>query len=180
MRDGDFNLHKCQFIVPSGMSAYLGKNQKDDLSARSLENTGPRRFLITEMDFSYFDRNGNIPTVWHDTIDHVAKEGRTVQDMSASILSVLSMTDEALDLSLRLALVVFSGKKSLHGWWYCAHRTDAEIKPFFARAISLGADPATWTPCQWVRMPGGLRYIEDALPVRQEIFYFDPFYGKPS
>lgn len=56
-----------------------------------------------------------------------------------------------------LALVVHSGGKSLHGWFFCEGRGDAETRMFFDDAISLGADPATWTRSQFVRMPEGQR-----------------------
>ena len=41
-------------------------------------------------------------------------------------------------------------------------------------AVSLGADPATWTRCQFVRMPDGLRPRAGAWPVRQQVFHFNP------
>ena len=55
------------------------------------------------------------------------------------------------------ALVVHSGGKSLHGWFYCAGQPEEELRKFMRYAVSLGADPATWTRCQLVRLPGGLR-----------------------
>lgn len=39
------------FIVPSPMSARLGKTNAGHLSAHSLANTGPRHYLITEWDW---------------------------------------------------------------------------------------------------------------------------------
>jgi hypothetical protein len=41
-------------------------------------------------------------------------------------------------------------------------------------AVMLGADPATWTRCQFVRMPNGLRRRPKAFGVRQPVFYFNP------
>ena len=48
MRGG---LATQQYIVPSPMSAVTGLNQDNEASERCLDNTGPRRFLITEFDF---------------------------------------------------------------------------------------------------------------------------------
>ena len=50
-----------------------------------------------------------------------------------------------------LALVVHSGSKSLHGWFYCAGVAEEKVLRFFRYAVSLGADRATWTRCQLVR-----------------------------
>ncbi len=70
-----------------------------------------------------------------------------------------------------LVLVVFSAKKSLHGWFACRGANEATQKQFFSAAVRLGADPATWTRCQLVRMPDG--YRPDAK-ARQSVLYFAP------
>ena len=69
-----------------------------------------------------------------------------------------------------LVMVVHSGNKSLHGWFYCAGDPDSAFERFFSYAVSLGADPATWTCCQLVRMPDGQR--DNGRP--QRVVYFDP------
>jgi hypothetical protein len=56
-----------------------------------------------------------------------------------------------------LACVVFSGSKSLHGWFYTVGHSDETVESFFSYAVSIGADRATWTRSQFVRMPCGLR-----------------------
>jgi hypothetical protein len=56
-----------------------------------------------------------------------------------------------------LVLVVHSGGKSLHGWFYCAGQPEAALKKFMRYAVTLGADRATWTKSQFVRMPDGTR-----------------------
>lgn len=56
-----------------------------------------------------------------------------------------------------LVCAVHSGNKSLHGWFLVAGEPDDKVERFFRYAVSLGADRATWTPCQFVRMPDGLR-----------------------
>ena len=76
-----------------------------------------------------------------------------------------------------LALVVQSGGKSLHAWFSCADTADETIRRFFAYAVELGADPATWTPCQLVRMPDGMRRRPDGSTVRQFVLYFNPSVG---
>ena len=69
-----------------------------------------------------------------------------------------------------LALAVYSGGKSLHGWFFCERQPEQQVQAFMRYAVSLGADPATWTRNQLVRMPDGTR--DDGE--RQGIYFFDP------
>jgi hypothetical protein len=85
-------------------------------------------------------------------------------------------TDEHAALLLHLAsraplvLAVHSGNKSLHGWFYCAGQPEEKLRRFMEYAVSLGADPATWTRSQFVRMPDGVR----GNGKRQTVFFFNP------
>jgi hypothetical protein len=56
-----------------------------------------------------------------------------------------------------LVLAVHSGGKSLHGWFYVQGQPEEKVRRFFRYAVTLGADPATWTRSQFVRMPDGTR-----------------------
>jgi len=71
-----------------------------------------------------------------------------------------------------LACVAHSGNKSLHGWFYVFLDPEEKVQRFMEYALSLGADPATWTPCQLVRIPDGLRDNGN----RQTVFFFNPNY----
>jgi hypothetical protein len=84
-----------------------------------------------------------------------------------------------------LALVVFSGKRSIHGWFFCEGQPEDKLKRFFDYAVSLGADDALWTRCQFSRLPDGIRpgatgEALDAVGVtrvqagRQAVLYFNP------
>jgi hypothetical protein len=75
-----------------------------------------------------------------------------------------------------LVLVVHSGNKSLHGWFFVCGEPEEKVKRFFRYAVSLGADRATWTRCQFVRMPDGKRENGN----RQRVVYFSakPMEGK--
>lgn len=66
-----------------------------------------------------------------------------------------------------LVCAVHSGGKSLHGWFYVHGQPDVKIEKFFRYAVSLGADHATWTRSQFVRMPDGTRDNGK----RQTVFY---------
>lgn len=69
-----------------------------------------------------------------------------------------------------LALVVDSGGKSLHGWFYCQEMPELDIERLFAWACSLGADRQLWLRSQFVRMPDGLRDNGK----RQRVVFFNP------
>lgn len=69
-----------------------------------------------------------------------------------------------------LAVALSSGGKSLHAWFVAQNRPEETIEKFFRYAVSLGADPATWTRSQFVRMPDGQR--DNGR--RQTVFYFNP------
>jgi hypothetical protein len=70
-----------------------------------------------------------------------------------------------------LALVVHSGGKSIHGWFYCSGQDEEKVlRPFMRYAVSLGADTSTWTKSQFVRMPDGTR--ADGKP--QAVYFFRP------
>lgn len=69
-----------------------------------------------------------------------------------------------------LTMAVHSGGKSMHGWFFCHGQDDAAMRRFMEYAVSIGADDATWTRSQFVRLPSGQR--ENGA--RQNVLYFDP------
>jgi len=86
----------------------------------------------------------------------------SVDDQAAVILH--------LARSAPLALAVHSGGKSVHAWFCCAGQDEHALRRFMESAVALGADPATWTRSQFVRMPDGLR----AAGKRQSILFYNP------
>lgn len=69
-----------------------------------------------------------------------------------------------------LALAVHSGSKSLHGWFFCTGRPEESLLRFMRYAVRFGADRATWTRSQFVRMPDGTR----ESGARQAVYFFNP------
>jgi hypothetical protein len=69
-----------------------------------------------------------------------------------------------------LVMAVHSGGKSLHGWFRVTNTPESQVRRFFEYAVQLGADRATWTPSQFVRMPDGRRVNGE----RQSVIYFQP------
>ena len=128
-------LHKMQLIVPSPMTAKTGTTKDGRPSAHTLNNTGPRKFLVVEFDEGEFDQH------------------------AAILMHLATMAP--------LVLAVMSGNKSLHGWF-------SVPEPFQHRpmryAVSLGACKSTWSRCQFVRMPDGLRDNGN----RQSTIYYNP------
>lgn len=55
----------------------------------------------------------------------------------------------------RLVLIVYSGGKSLHGWFNVKGWSDVETLGFFKSAVELGADPKMHSRCQFSRLPAG-------------------------
>ena len=129
-----------QLIVPSPMSAITGVTQDGEPSEHTLSNTGPRRFAVVEFDTGTLDEHAAL--LWH----------------------------LRFDLGLPLVMVVHSGSKSLHGWFYVAGLPEAKVEAFYRHCVTLGADRAAFTRSQFVRMPDGLR----DNGIRQGVYYFDP------
>jgi hypothetical protein len=84
-----------------------------------------------------------------------------------------------------LAAVVFSGSKSLHGWFFCERTPEDTLLRFMRYAVSLGADKRMWLRSQFCRMPDGCRSGSNSeqlsscgfegIPAgRQALLYFNP------
>jgi hypothetical protein len=118
-------LDKYQLIVPSPMTSEMGLTKNGRKSVHSLDNTGPRRFLIIEADRGSLDQQAAV-------IGH-------------------------LGAYAPLAAVVFSGSKSVHGWFVCKGTSGEALLQFMEYAVSLGADKRMWLPSQFCRIPDGRR-----------------------
>lgn len=129
-----------QFIVANPMTAVTGFNQSGKLSNRCHDNATKCRRYLVVE----FDR------------------GEITQQ--AAILSSLSTQQ------VPLILVIWSGSKSLHGWFDVQRLNEYQKHRFFRHAVFLGADPTLWDPAKLVRMPGGRRDNGHT----QHIFHFDP------
>jgi hypothetical protein len=131
-------LAALELIVPSPMTARIGRTQEGKQSAHALSITGPRRFLVIEQDVG------------------------TLDEQTAVLLHLAERAP--------LAVAVHSGSKSIHGWFYCVGQPEENLRSFMRYAVSLGADTATWTPSQFVRIPDGTRDNSK----RQTAFFFNP------
>jgi hypothetical protein len=92
----------------------------------------------------------------------IEQDGGTIDEQAAILLHLAERAP--------LSLAVHSGSKSIHGWFYCVGQSEQKLRSFMRYAVSLGADRATWTRSQFVRMPNGLREGGN----RQVVYYFAP------
>jgi hypothetical protein len=92
----------------------------------------------------------------------VEQDQGTIDEQAAILLHLAE--------SAPLTMAVHSGHRSIHGWFFCLGRSEYQLKLFMRSAVALGADHATWTRNQFVRMPDGLRDNGQ----RQAVYYFNP------
>jgi hypothetical protein len=161
------SLADQSFIVPSAMLGRYGFTQDGRVSEHTLSAVGPRQYLVIEFDFVEKSRDGKRDTDLAPVIRRLDAYSIAVADMCASLLRHLSW-------SAPLALVVHSGGKSLHGWFPCSGVSEDELRTFMTFACQLGADPKTWSPSQFVQMPGGTRYGDGRKPRRQHVCFWNP------
>jgi len=147
-------LDKYALIVPSPMTSETGLTKNGRESCHSIDNTGPRRFLIVEADRGDLDQQAAV-------IGHLGSYAP-------------------------LAAVVFSGSKSLHGWFVCKGASEDTLLRFMRYAVSLGADKRMWLRSQFCRMPDSCRSDGktstalsscglNGIPAgRQALVYLDP------
>ena len=137
--EGNFNL-----IVPSPMAAAVGRKDDGKLSPRCLGNQPKkRRFYVMECD-------------------------RYGADQHRQLAACLALLDHHQG-QVQLAACVHSGGKSLHFWLRVDHLDEAAQEGVIHNAVKLGADPATRSKIQLVRLPWGWREKD----VRQQLLWVD-------
>jgi hypothetical protein len=92
----------------------------------------------------------------------IEQDGGTIDEQAAVLLHLADCAP--------LAVALHSGRKSIHGWFYCSGQPEEKLRRFTKYAVSLGADRATWTRSQFVRMPDGTRDNGK----RQAVYFFNP------
>jgi hypothetical protein len=150
-------------VVPSLMDSQRGKKDNGDTSRRCASMVSRRLYLVVETDFRP-DKDGAESTPAGELMRN-SPHLPSPKELSAGV------AHHWLDLGWPVALILFSGGKSVHSWlatW--AHDDDTEAARMFSHATALGADAALWTPCQPVRVPEGRR--EDGR--EQPVLYIDP------
>lgn len=137
-------LRRLQFIVPNPMAARRGTRKSDG-------QPSPRAL----------DNTGPRRFLVIEFDDNLGEDSQAARLWHLNSLSPL-------------VLAVHSGGKSLHGWFCTVGDAESAWLKFMRYAVSLGADPATWTRCQFVRLPDGMRRPKDKAPIRQIVYFFNP------
>jgi hypothetical protein len=72
---------------------------------------------------------------------------------------------------LPLVMIVYSGGKSLHGWFKSSHANEHQMQTFYKEAVMLGADPKMFSPTQFSRLPMGRN---NRTSRTQRVIFFRP------
>jgi hypothetical protein len=155
-------LLQYPLIVPNPMLRKVGVTSSGKLSEHTFAATASRVYLAIECDFKPLDYKDK-PTVFLPLLDAWEREGIQIQDACAAILMHLARVQP-------LVVAVYSGNRSVHGWFAAFDREPRAVWAFMRHAFSLGADHITWTHSQFVRLPDGRRQNG----ARQITFYLDP------
>jgi hypothetical protein len=158
-------LHRFAFIVPNELKGRTGTTQTGTEAGRCLDNIKERRFLVCEFDWTETSKRSE-PTIWTDLVKQWRLRCSTPQNaMACVIMRMMSVAP--------LVLVTFSGSKSLHSWFWCQGESEepgSMLHRFMVDAARLGADPATFTRSQFVRMPAATRIDTGA---KQTVHYLN-------
>jgi hypothetical protein len=122
-----------------------------------------RLYLVNEFDFSEKSGDGKEDAIWAPLIRKWKDRGISIRAACAALLWHLARYAP-------LVLAVWSGGKSVHGWFNFASTSEETQRRFMEYAVAIGACYSTWTRCQLVRLPAGLRPNGN----RQTVEYFNP------
>ena len=143
----------AQYVVPNPASALSIKLERlgGKQSLKCKENFPSRRFQIVEFDRKKIDPESKLSSL-------------ELLGLQASLHAHLEAEHAPL------ALLVYSGNESIHGWYPTLGAEEAKALAFLRYACRLGADHMLSSKCQFTRMPGG----QHANGKRQVIHYFNP------
>jgi len=142
---------RMQYVVPKPAKAPFVNFADGKTSRKCVENFPERRFLVIEFDRSKIDPGGNLSL------------GRLL-DLQAALHAHLA-TEYA-----SLAMLVFSGHASLHGWYPTVGVEEEKVLALLRYACRLGADHCLSAASFFTRMPWGTH--ENGR--RQSVHYLNP------
>jgi hypothetical protein len=87
-----------------------------------------------------------------------------------SLQDQIALLDFLHNDDFRLIMIVYSGHRSLHGWFTCYGRSEYRVVGFCIKAKMLGADKSTYSPSQYCRMPNGWN---PKYKKHQKVIHFD-------
>jgi hypothetical protein len=142
----DEDLTTWQFVVPNPMRLPFVLVEAGYKSIRCRKTVGARSFFVVESD-----------------------EGLTLDEQATVLWQMRSR------VPCRLAAVIASGGKSLHGWFDCSEINEAQVRSVLGKFARLGADRRLLCPEQFVRLPLGTR----GNGTTQRLLYLDPKRAQP-
>ena len=143
----------AQYVVPNPASALSIKLERlgGKQSLKCKENFPSRRFQIVEFDRKKIDPESKLS--------------------SLELLGAQAALHAHLEAEhAPLALLVYSGNESIHGWYPCVGVDEPKSLALLRYACRLGADHSLSAKSFFTRMPGG-RHENGS---RQLIHYFNP------
>jgi hypothetical protein len=160
-------LHIHAQIVPSPMRVQCAPTQSGSLSEHSKAGVGDRVFIVLEFDFSKTTPKGK-PTIWAPLLERCEAQRITALDIQSALLAHFASERP-------LWMTVFSGSKSLQGWFPCQGEDEPKLLTWFnTSALRLGACSSTRCVSQFVRMPDGTRAPNrEGKSVRQTIEFYN-------
>jgi hypothetical protein len=161
------SLHSLGWIVPNVMANKFALTDSGKLSMRAKSGVGSVRYLVLDFDWSILARDKKTETIYAPLIRDWQRQGITPHDAMTRVIQYLDL-EAAFG---GLLMVVDTRGKSLHAWFDAIDWTDEQREDFRREAIRHGADPATFTPNQLVRLPGGTRKNNGE---QQSVLYFSP------
>jgi hypothetical protein len=142
---------RMQHVVPNPAKAPFVNFADGKTSRKCVENFPERRFLIVEFDRSKIDPAGKLPLA-------------RLLDLQAALHAHLEAEWAPL------SLLVFSGHKSLHGWYPTVGVDESKVLDLLRYACRLGADHSLSAKSFFTRMPCGTH--ENGR--RQSVHYLNP------
>jgi hypothetical protein len=166
-----------QYRKPSCLS-FITPNSFREGGKRCRLDVVKRLYVIVEFDCfkDYSDGlDKQCRLIWHLAQEPVFDSGRS---RSRSSRRRRADDDDGDRLMPWLALMLFSGGKSIHGWFDVRGWSEWQVYAFMRKAVLLGADPAPYKPEQPVRLPEGFNYTAKngwgKLGRRQKVIYWNP------
>lgn len=124
-----------------------------------------RLYMVIEFDLK-------VHHGWGASIGRWNRAGLSALDVQGALFLWI-----AARTGLKPFMIVFSGAASYHGWYDVRGVPEDQLAKIVELALPLGGDPASLTPSQLFRMPGGtrLRRIDHKTTrVRQEVVFWNP------
>ena len=149
-----------------------------------MDNPEYRRFNLwnPDMSSSFRTRQYIVPNYMHpDVLIDRVDDGKHDLNVGRRMYMVIEADKGTIEEQLamlaylekrakvRLAMAVFSGGKSVHGWFCVWGLSEYRVTSIHILAKKLGADKTTYSPGQYVRMPLGWNYSKSR---RQKVLWY--------